>query len=659
MSSECISDIQITDEDIKWAEAILGKDIHFNEEHIKVIKCSESKDVQAFPGSGKTTALVAKLAILAKKWPASFQGICVLSHTNAAREEIEKRLGATEVGRKILSYPHFVGTFQSFFDTYVASPWLRSKGYQIIVVDDDIVFKNRWFSLPNGTRTFLENRHLGSKFCGFNKKLNYIKLPNSKKEIEVSTEKIIKERIFESQKKGYFTFHEMLLFAEEALDNCNEIPISLQRRFPIVLIDEAQDTLSFHWKLIEKAFPTNGSTIIQCFGDKNQAIFSEGAKQQGLEVFPRENYLIMSKSNRFNDIIAKLANTVALDYEEMQGNSNVFADKNIKHTIFLFAKKSIDKVLPAYGKLLLDTFTDEELENYGGCYAVGQTLNSNDTDEQQLDINNKKYPQIVRCYWPNFISSSSVSNKVPKKFIGYFVKGFNDFQATGEMGLFIAEIFSGIKRLLNLVDNEHAIKLKGNKFSSSIIELTCENQELIRNALKALVTGDIVSKDNWCEKQKCIVKIAKGYGLNVRNLHESERSRLNDFVSWDDSINISATPDEKLINDDSIYTHVDEMSNRCVAIRIGSIHSVKGQTHLATLVLETFFHEHNMQSILPYLCKMAGKKKGEWIKKRLKCQYVAMTRARGLVCLAMPIENVNAEQREALEKLGWKIKIIK
>lgn len=143
MSSECISDIQITDEDIRWAEAILGKDIHFDEEHIKVIKCLESKDVQAFPGSGKTTALVAKLAILAKKWLASFQGICVLSHTNVAREEIEKRLGATEVGRKILSYPHFVGTFQAFFDNFIAIPWLRSKGYPVNLVDNDIVLNNR------------------------------------------------------------------------------------------------------------------------------------------------------------------------------------------------------------------------------------------------------------------------------------------------------------------------------------------------------------------------------------------------------------------------------------------------------------------------------------------------------------------------------------
>ena len=48
--------------------------------------------VQACPGSGKTTTLVAKLAILADRIPNDGRGICVLSHTNVAREEIEKKL---------------------------------------------------------------------------------------------------------------------------------------------------------------------------------------------------------------------------------------------------------------------------------------------------------------------------------------------------------------------------------------------------------------------------------------------------------------------------------------------------------------------------------------------------------------------------------------
>ena len=85
---ECIS---ITDQDIDEVEVLLG-DVSFDQTRREIIKNLESFDVQAFPGSGKTTVLIAKLAILAKKWPYSHKGICVLSHTNVAKDEIDRRL---------------------------------------------------------------------------------------------------------------------------------------------------------------------------------------------------------------------------------------------------------------------------------------------------------------------------------------------------------------------------------------------------------------------------------------------------------------------------------------------------------------------------------------------------------------------------------------
>ena len=93
-----IDEITITDVDIDWVEGILDGNIKFDQPRRNIIKNLESIDIQAFPGSGKTTILVAKLAILAKKWTSTTSGICVLSHTNVAREEIEKRLGNTEIG---------------------------------------------------------------------------------------------------------------------------------------------------------------------------------------------------------------------------------------------------------------------------------------------------------------------------------------------------------------------------------------------------------------------------------------------------------------------------------------------------------------------------------------------------------------------------------
>ena len=81
----------ITDEDIRRASSLLKlPDGAFHGEtgtdpRQEVLKSMERIDVAACPGSGKTTLLVAKLAILAEKWQHRTRGICVLSHTNAAR----------------------------------------------------------------------------------------------------------------------------------------------------------------------------------------------------------------------------------------------------------------------------------------------------------------------------------------------------------------------------------------------------------------------------------------------------------------------------------------------------------------------------------------------------------------------------------------------
>ncbi len=44
--------------------------------------------------------------------------------------------------------------------------------------------------------------------------------------------------------------------------------------------------------------------------------------------------------------------------------------------------------------------------------------------------------------------------------------------------------------------------------------------------------------------------------------------------------------------------------------------------------------------------------------KRLKCQYVAMTRARALICLAIPIDFVDEKMQMKLQQKGWNLKIV-
>ena len=154
-----------TDDNIRWAANHLGlKDNAFHgadgaDPRSRVLKSMESLDVAACPGSGKTTLLVAKLAILAENWPYRTRGICVLSHTNKAREVIEVKLGNTKAGRNLLSYPHYVGTIHGFVNEYLALPWLRSLGYPIKVIETDICQRRRWYGLHQNVRNSLEKRH--------------------------------------------------------------------------------------------------------------------------------------------------------------------------------------------------------------------------------------------------------------------------------------------------------------------------------------------------------------------------------------------------------------------------------------------------------------------------------------------------------------------
>ena len=86
--------MEINVELIKVAEELLlPADCNFDDERREFILSLDSRDLVAVPGSGKTTALQAKLYCLSKSLPFDMgAGILVLSHTNAAVEEVKRRV---------------------------------------------------------------------------------------------------------------------------------------------------------------------------------------------------------------------------------------------------------------------------------------------------------------------------------------------------------------------------------------------------------------------------------------------------------------------------------------------------------------------------------------------------------------------------------------
>ena len=118
----------ISDADVAWITSLLGLPEQAfcgasnDDPRLEALRSSRTMDVEACPGSGKTTLLVAKLGALSKQWHHVTQGICVLSHTNVARHEIESGLGMTSEGQRLMAYPHFVGKIHSFVNEFLALP---------------------------------------------------------------------------------------------------------------------------------------------------------------------------------------------------------------------------------------------------------------------------------------------------------------------------------------------------------------------------------------------------------------------------------------------------------------------------------------------------------------------------------------------------------
>lgn len=624
-------DIVISDEDIEWVKNIMP-DIEFDECRINILKNMSGTDVHACPGSGKTTLLVAKLAILAKKWNEEGRGICVLSHTNVAREEIQERLCTSDIGKKLLSYPHFIGTFQSFIDTFISIPILRSCGIPVNIVDTEFVTERRWNSIY--TKGWLERNGKDKKVC------DPVKLPC---EFNVScsktspTYKALIKVTMDSRQRGEFTFNEMEMYSFYGLEKKPVIREIFQQRFPIMFIDEAQDTKNKIWDLINRLYEEAPENVFyQAYGDSNQAIFNSYERMEEVNVFPRKACLEMINSKRFVESVAKLSNGVALDKRKMLGEVKGVFNTNPKHTIFLFKHGQEEKVLQKYAELLLQTFSDAEISKYKkyGCHVLGMV--------HKLDNKENEIAVRISNYYPEY--NPETNKSAPTQLIDYFYIAEEQLCKTGEFDKKIDWICKGILKLIKISSKKEM------KYSSSAFRTIVRNvpSNHIREKLLVICDMDYSSPKAWDKTLECIYELFSDY-------ISKEKMKMEKFVEWKGGVEKEGHRlDDKSINK-ILYT--DETSGRSVELQFGSIHSSKGRTHLATLILETKYYEYNLSSILPWIAGKKGKL-GQRNKQRLKCKYVAMTRAKGLICLAMLEDNVSSEMQKELIDYGWNVKIV-
>jgi DNA helicase II / ATP-dependent DNA helicase PcrA len=638
--------ISIDEDDLQGLAARFPELDFSDAERRAVLTRMDSIDVQAVPGSGKTTLLAAKLSAIAAKWQDRYRGVCVLSHTNVARDEIERRLRMTREGTALLAYPHFIGTIQSFAHTFLALPVIRSLGISPKAIDDDY-FSRKALALarqmpalrfyldknPNQAPKLIQSLHFS------NGKLELaadVALPSK----ESNRFKLLEELKAKLTQEGIFRFSDMFAFANWALVNSPIMRDRICYRFPFVFIDEMQDTSQFQEDFLESIFL--GRSVLQRFGDINQQIYSEEIATGRPNSFPRQSALTVSTSRRLSQQTAQVANPLKLHGADIVGKG---IDSVAPPTLFLFDDSSVSHVIPQFAHYVAELFPTGT-----GGKAVKAVCARKSGDSKN------GVGRHIRDYWPGYNPSSCKSDISADTFIATLRAARLSLPKKGHIREAVHALRGALIRLLKEAGSATSLSAKDWR---GLLELVSDKEMV---AVLNLVIYRLLKEPTDLTEPQQLNQLKDELFENLNPILPTELSlqRWRDIAYFGQfDLSTAHLKTEHRDTDPNLCVVGTNESAICVEIRTTAL--VKGETHCATLILESFRQStYDIQEAIPIVL---GDQNPNAMRKQafpgqLRALYVAATRPTHLLCLASHVDRVQAEHLNELKRRGWAVKVV-
>lgn len=629
---------EISNQDIESTEKLLlPEGAHFPEDARNVIRCWHSADVTACPGSGKTTVLLAKLKLLVDRMPLeNGAGICVLSHTNVAVDEIRKRLSG--YSDKLLSYPNYIGTIQSFVDKFVTMPYLRNiAGRNVQAVDNltyaqhmlnrmqnnakyralDFVTKNSFETGGQFTERLehiqaLYIRDDGALCVGKQKRALAGADKPSVKQFNVLIADLLKY-------EGIMRYQDAYSYAKTAVDALPETYTDLfSSRFQYVFIDEYQDCDSIQRQAIAAIFNSTKCTVIK-IGDSDQAIYNS-SEDKTPDWVPQDDFLPIMTSCRYSQEIADVICKLKKD------NKNIitFAGKTgVKPVLLIFDLEKIDRVISGF----INALETHGLHDNKGIYkAIGAIRKK---DSSGLSIGS---------YWSEFDGSAKKQSEY-----NYWVL-LDDITASlldGNLYKVERIVRKLLCRILHYAKVRHPVS--GKEYSVATIKRLLEDEyrEIYRQWIYEMSRLQNMER----ETIDCLMRQKINELLKIMNPQADDIFDCLPEYFLDKVADVSQT--EK--SEKNIF--IDPIRGR--RIEFDTIHGVKGETHDATLYLETDRQgASDLNRILPYygVGKLGSSNLFDYSR---KLAYVGMSRPKKLLCVAMQAKTY--EKSKGVFTADWEI----
>lgn len=646
------AEFNVSDDDIEYAERVLlPQGESFDEERRTFIRDLGTLDVQAVPGSGKTTALLAKLLIIDRYLPfADGSGILIISHTNAAIDEIRSRIGA-HCGA-LFRYPNFVGTIQGFANEFLAIPYFTNRYKRPpIRIDDEIreqMFANRPFGLTGFSAaeskralhflrantkpmrwSFVDGNMLLThgykgpgiifkKPSGKTKPDNYVDWSESEK---AKVAEWVAKFALKVLASGHLCYDDAYFLADIFLSKNTHIKSLLQLRFSHVFVDEMQDMEEHQHDLLERIFFDGGdaTSAFQRIGDKNQSIY-EGRSPASQGFWnDRAKVLQLNGSYRLSPALADLVTLFAVSPLRIQGRGKNPDDSGIsvKPKFIVYSETTLAQVIPQFAgiiraELVSGRIPDSPRNKYKAVAWVAKPGSG----------------KVRLCnYHPGFSREQQLRPDYPN--LQAYLLGYDKRDHTfssAERG-----ISAAILRVLRIEGVTDAIGLPLNK-----------------TRLTELLIGE--KPENWeVHKAKVYLWCVKAVAGKAAEVVSEMRDYLPNFLAL---FGVAVDASAGFISDTSVTASsagsiqsregaANVFQGHGIDVQISTVHAVKGETHTATLYMETFYAKGgggNYESE-----RLANQLKGvplalnahDLAKQSAKMVYVGFSRPTHLLCFAV------------------------
>ena len=629
----------ISDQDIESTEKLLLPDgASFHDDARAVIRCWHSTDVAACPGSGKTTVLLAKIKLLADRMPfEKGSGICVLSHTNVAVDEIKKRLSG--YADRLLGFPNYIGTIQSFVDRFVTKPYAIQKyGRSIRPVEDRIYFEHLkqlvysgryralWYSINSKFSTAPSG--LYSDEVDFLSKIYFaesgsLMIPQQKfplagadKPSTTQYHEAVKELLFT---EGLIRYKDAYVFAKKAIDHLSEDYTDLfSQRFRYVFVDEYQDCYPDQREALRKLFDRDKCCVMH-IGDSDQAIYNSDVDDI-TDWNPSEGFLPIASSCRYSQEIADVLQPLRINKEAIV---SAHCESGFKPVIIVYDLKTITDVV---GQFIVQ-LEQKGLHNSDGIYkAIGNVGKESGTGIK------------IGSYWDNYESKRNSRSDFR------YWAAIDDICCSLEKGkLYCAEQSS--RKLIVKILHYAGITNADTGKEFTIISI----REALKEEYSDIYFSYILGLTELPTINRETVKTA--FGVMIRALLTA-MDKDPRVVSASLPDHFTETPITDRVSDNEKNAMVDPLRGRRIVF--DTIHGVKGETHDATLYLETERNRGTDLSRILY-CYGAGRKgQSTLYDYSRKLAYVGFSRPRKLLCIAMQESTYN-KSKKVFQNKKWEI----